>query len=64
MIRIQIYVDKKGEEWLISASSIRNSRESKEQIEFPDDLKIRDVVKMNGSFYILTDKSVMVVEAN
>lgn len=61
---IQIYVDKKGEEWLISSSSIRNSRETKDEILFPEDIVIVDVTKLNGVFYILTNKSVLIVQAD
>ena len=56
---LQVYVDKKGEEWLISASSIRNSRETKDEVQFPEELIIKDVVKTSGIFYILTNKSVL-----
>lgn|GEM_PF-635111 len=61
---IQLFVDKKGEEWLISASGIRNSRGTKDDILFPEDLVIKDVVKMNGQFYILTDKSVLTIQVD
>lgn len=56
---IQLYIDKKGEEWLISPSAIRNSRAMNDEILFPEDIKIKDVVKVNGSFYVLTDTSVL-----
>ena len=59
----QLYVDKDGEEWLISKTSIRNSRENKAEIIFPEELTIIDVTKLNGVFYILTNKSVLIVEA-
>ncbi|MBO6525187.1 MAG: hypothetical protein JJ971_15265 [Balneolaceae bacterium] len=56
---VQVFVDKQGEEWLISSTSIRNSREAKDEIQFPEELIIKDVVKANGVFYILTNKSVL-----
>ncbi len=56
---LQVFVDKQGEEWLISSTSIRNSRETKDEIQFPEELIIKDVVKTNGMFYILTNKSVL-----
>ncbi len=60
----QIYVDKQGEEWLITETSIKNSRENTEEIEFPEKLVIKDVVKTNGLFYVLTNKSVLMIYAD
>ena len=61
---IQLYVDKQGEEWLISDTSIRNSRETKDEIEFPEKLDIKDFVKANGLFYALTNKSILLLNTN
>ncbi|MEQ9308506.1 MAG: hypothetical protein RLN90_03565 [Balneolaceae bacterium] len=61
---IQLYVDKKEEEWLISSSSIRNSREKEFEVLFPEDINIMDVVKLNGLFYVLTDKSVLTIQVD
>ncbi len=56
---IQIFVDRNGEEWLIYPSSIQNSRNPEVLIEFPQDITIKDVTKINGVFYILTNKSML-----
>lgn len=61
---IQLYVDKKGEEWLITSSTIRNSREKEYEVQFPEDIIIKDVTKLNGVFYILTNKSVLVLQVD
>lgn len=60
---VQVFVDRKGEEWLIYPSSIQNSRNPEVLIEFPQDIVIKDVTKINGIFYILTNKSMLSVAA-
>lgn len=58
---VHLFVDKEGEEWLISDTSIKNSRETSKEIEFNEKLNIKDVVKANGLFYVLTNKSVLII---
>ena len=60
---IQVYVDRKGEEWLIYPSSIQNSRDPNIEIQFPQDIQIKDITKVNGIFYIITNKSLLAVPA-
>lgn len=59
-----LFVDNDGEEWLISKTSIRNAREHKAEIIFQEELTIVDVTKLNGVFYILTNKSVLMIEVD
>lgn len=58
---IHLYVDKNGEEWLVSPSSISNSKETKDEIIFPEDIQVKDVFILDGVFYLLTNKSVLIV---
>lgn len=58
----QLYIDTNKEEWLIDTNSIRNSRDTKTKVEFREKMTIRDVVVMNGIFYLLTDNSIVQIE--
>lgn len=60
---VQLFVDKKGEEWLINSSSITNSREKNIEIQFSEDLEIKDVFILDGVFFLLTKNSLLKMES-
>lgn len=55
----QVFVDESGEEWLIGSSSIRNSRNPESVIDLSGDEKIIDFIKLEDSFIILTENTII-----
>lgn len=56
---VQFFVDKNGGEWLVGTSSIRNSRSPKSIITFSVDQKIIDFIKLEDTFIILTENTII-----